>query len=70
MWPEIPRPVWPLFSRKNNPAAIALKYVDDLSIAAKVKLNSDIVSDTSRERPLTFDQRQERCSTPPTPCKL
>ena len=33
--------------------------MDDLSIAAKVKLNSDIVTDTSRERPLTFDQMQE-----------
>ena len=36
-----------------------LKYVDDLSIAAKVSLDFDIVSDTSRERPLTSDQRQE-----------
>ena len=36
-----------------------LKYIDDLSIAAKVSLDFDIVSDTSRERPLTSDQRQE-----------
>ena len=58
--PEIPRPVWPFFSRRmNDPAAVELKYVDDLSIAAKVSLDFDIVSDTSRERPLTFDQRQE-----------
>ena len=58
--PAIPRPTWPIFSRRNNdPAALTVKFVDDLSIAVKVNLKKDIVEDFSRECPLTFDQRME-----------
>ena len=42
--PSIPRPSWPLFPRmSNDPEALKVKFIDDLSIAAKVKL-SDLVS--------------------------
>ena len=58
--PEIPRPSWPFFSKKNNgPSALKMKFVDDLSIAVKVSLKNDIVQDLNREKPLTFDQRLE-----------
>ena len=58
--PAIPRPSWPLLSKlSKDPASIKLKFVDDLSIAAKVNLNDDIVDDFGRQRPLTFDERLE-----------
>ena len=58
--PSIPRPSWPIFSKKtNDPVAIKVKFVDDLSVAVKVNLEKDLVSDFSREQPLTFDQRME-----------
>ena len=57
--PEIPRPIWPLFSKKrNDPASVKMKFVDDLSIAVKVNLNT-LATDNARESPLTFDQRLE-----------
>ena len=38
--PEIPRPSWPFFSKKkNDPVAVKMKFIDDLSIAAKISLN-------------------------------
>jgi hypothetical protein len=47
--PEIPRPSWPFFSKKNNdPSALKMKFVDDLSIAVKVSLKNDIVQDLNR----------------------
>ena len=50
--PEIPRPSWPFFSKKNNdPSALKMKFVDDLSIAVKVSLKNDIVQDLNRENP-------------------
>ena len=58
--PTIPRPSWPFFSRKrNDPAAVKMKFVDDLSIAVKVHLQDDIVDDIGRQRPHTFDERLE-----------
>ena len=59
--PEIPRPSWPFFSKKNknDPIALKMKFVDDLSIAVKVNLKKDITEDLNREKPLTFDQRLE-----------
>ena len=56
--PTIPRPSWPLFSkRKNDPSAITLKFVDDLSIAAKVNLKDDLVEDLNRPKPLAYEER-------------
>ena len=58
--PQIPRPSWPFFSKKkNDPVAIKMKFVDDLSIAVKVSLNEDLVEDIGRQKPLTYDQRLE-----------
>ena len=58
--PRIPRPAWPFFSRKHNdPADIKMKFVDDLSIAAKVDLSKDLVIDLNMPKPLTYDQRLE-----------
>ena len=58
--PSIPRPSWPFFSKKHNdPAAIKLKFVDDLSVAVKVNLDTDLVDDLGRQKPLTFDERFE-----------
>ena len=58
--PAIPRPSWPLLSKMSkDPAAIKLKFVDDLFVAAKVSLNDYIVDDFGRQRPLTFDERLE-----------
>ena len=58
--PTIPRPSWPFFSRKSNdPDAIKMKFVDDLSIAAKVNLKNDIVVDIGRQKPLSYDERLE-----------
>ena len=57
--PDIPRPIWPFFSKKrNDPVSVKMKFVDDLSIAVKVNLDT-LANDTTRERPLTFDQRLE-----------
>ena len=54
--PSIPRPSWPLFPRmSNDPEAIKVKFIDDLSIAAKVKL-SDLVNH-DRPGPHTYDER-------------
>ena len=56
----IPRPSWPIFFKKrNDPTAIKLKFVDDLSIAVKINLKDDIVEDRNRPKPLTFDERLE-----------
>ena len=56
--PEIPRPSWPFFTKKkNDPASVRMKFVDDLSIAAKVNLKVDLVEDPHRQKPLTYDQR-------------
>ena len=58
--PSIPRPSWPFFSKKtNDPLAIKVKFIDDLSVAAKVNLETDLVSDIGRPKPLTFDERFE-----------
>ena len=39
--PNIPRPSWPIFSKgRNDPPSLTMKFVDDLSIAAKVNLVS------------------------------
>ena len=59
--PSIPRPSWPFFSkrRKNDPEAISVKFVDDLSIAMKVNLEKDLVVDRDMIKPLTYDQRLE-----------
>ena len=57
--PAIPRPSWPLLPRmNNNPAAIKLKFVDDLSIAAQVNLNKDLAN-VVRQKPLAFAERFE-----------
>ena len=56
--PTIPRPIWPFFNKKSNdPEALKMKFVDDLSIAARVNLNADLIDDMGRQRPLTFDER-------------
>jgi hypothetical protein len=56
--PTIPRPSWPIFSKKtNDPAAIKMKFIDDLSVAAKVNLDVDLIIDLDRPKPLTFEER-------------
>ena len=35
------------------------KFVDDLSVAAKVCLDDDLIEDTNRAKPLSFDERFE-----------
>ena len=57
--PNIPRPSWPFLSKTtNDPVAIKMKFIDDLSIAARISLNSDLVEDTlDRQKPLTYDER-------------
>ena len=60
--PSIPRPSWPFFAKNaggNDPDAITVKFVDDLSIAAKVSLKKDLVINNCRQRPITLDQRLE-----------
>jgi hypothetical protein len=58
--PSIPRPSWPFFSKKtNDPLAIKVKFIDDLSVAAKVNLETDLGSYIGRPKPLTFDERFE-----------
>ena len=58
--PTIPRPSWPFFCKgRNDPADIKLKFVDDLSVAAKVCLDDDLIEDTNRAKPLSFDERFE-----------
>ena len=58
--PDIPRPSWPIFSKgRNDPPSITLKFVDDLSIAAKVNLDKDLVDDIGRIKPLNFSERFE-----------
>ena len=55
--PAIPRPSWPLLPRtNNNPVAIKLKFVDDLSVAMRVRLNKDLMN-TQRQLPATFEER-------------
>ena len=55
--PTIPRPSWPLLPKMSNaPAAIKLKFVDDLSIAASVSLNNDLIH-VDRQKPLAFEER-------------
>jgi hypothetical protein len=59
--PSIPRTSWPFFSKKrNDPASVHMKFVDDLSVAVKVNLDDDLVNDDHiRLKPLTFDERFE-----------
>ena len=59
--PSIPRTSWPFFSKKrNDPASVHMKFVDDLSVAVKVNLDDDLVNDDHiRQKPLTFDERFE-----------
>ena len=58
--PSIPRPSGPILSkRRNDPLAVEMKFVDDLSIAMKVNLKKDIIQDLGRPKPLTYDQRLE-----------
>ena len=58
--PMIPRPTWPIFSkRRNDPEAISMKFIDDLSVAVKVDLKKDLVEDIGRAKPLSYDQRNE-----------
>ena len=58
--PSIPRPSWPIFSKKrNDPMAVNVKFVDDLSIAMKINLDKDIHEDVGRQKPLTFEERLE-----------
>ena len=53
--PDIPRPIWPFFSKKrNDPVSVKMKFVDDLSIAVKVNLDT-LANDTTRERPEVRD---------------
>ena len=52
--PRIPRPVWPFLSRKNDPLALKMKFVDDLSIAVKINLDKDIVKELTMERTSNF----------------
>ena len=41
--PSIPRHSWPFFSKKrNDPTAISVKFVDDLSLAVKGNRDADI----------------------------
>ena len=53
--PTIPRPSWPFFSKKkNDPEAVTMKFVDDLSILTKINIKKDISEDTSEsQKPLT-----------------
>ena len=47
--PSIPRPNWPFFSKiSNDPEALKLKFVDDLSIATRVNLDTDLIEDIDR----------------------
>ena len=53
---SIPRSSWPFFAKSaggNNPDAISVKFVDDLSIAAKESLRKDLVINNCRQRPIT-----------------
>ena len=53
--PSIPRPSGPILSkRRNDPSAVEMKFVDDLSIAIKVNLKKDIIQDLGRPKPLTY----------------
>ena len=55
--PEIPRPRFPFFSRRtNDPPAINIKFIDDLSIAVKISLNNDLEVH-ERQKPLNYDER-------------
>ena len=54
---SIPRPVWPLFPKMGyDPMPIKLKFVDDLSVAARVNLNKDLKI-VDRQKPLAFEER-------------
>ena len=55
--PSIPRPIWPFFNKANDPAAVKMKFVDDLSVAVRVNLETDLIEDMDRMKPLTFDER-------------
>ena len=59
--PNIPRPIWPFFSPRNNdPTEVKMKFIDDLSIAAKVSLKDDLIVDNiERPKPLAYDERME-----------
>ena len=55
--PEIPRPRWPFFSsRTNDPPAINMKFIDDISIAVNISLNNDL-EDHERQQTLNYDER-------------
>ena len=56
--PRIPRPIWPLLPKMNNdPVAIKLKFIDDLSIATRINLAKDLVSSADRPQSYTFEER-------------
>ena len=58
--PSIPRQSWPFLSKKNNdPAAITVKFVDDLSMAVRVNLELDLTGDEGRPKPPNFEERFE-----------
>ena len=58
--PNILRPNWPIFSRKtNDPGALKIKFVDDISITTKINLKKNIIKDKDKQKPLPFDKRQE-----------
>jgi len=48
-----------IFIKKNDPLVLKMRFVHDLSIAVKVNLDKDIVTDLTMEKSLTFDQRNE-----------
>ena len=41
----------------NDPVAIKLKFIDDLSIATRINLAKDLVSSADRPQPYTFEER-------------
>ena len=50
--------IWPFFNKKSNdPEALKLKFVDDISVVVRVNLDIDLIEDIKRQRPHTFDKR-------------
>ena len=71
----IPHAVWPLLPKyksdygSTDPAAIKLKYVEDLSILTRVNLLEDVVTDPiSRPRP--YNQGERTGHIPKSPSKI
>ena len=49
-----------IFSKgRNDPESLTMKFVDDISIAAKVNLDKELVEDVGRMKPLNFSERFE-----------